>query len=106
MGVAKCKLSGITRDYAWRDFKMKDITEYKNFKMQMTKRFARVPYTIRFAIISHMHIQQQGEDVQTFTIRVQSLVAETLIEVASVSEQDRFIVEKCQKCKMDERLRV
>lgn len=62
----------------------------------MLKRFVKIPYTIR---LQHFHAcaQQWGEDVQTYAVRLQSLAAETLIEVASTSDQERAVVEKCQK---------
>lgn len=71
----------------------------------MLKRFVKIPYTIR---LQHFHAcaQQWGEDVQTYAVRLQSLAAETLIEVASTSDQERAVVEKCQKKEVDERLRV
>lgn len=72
LGRAKCKLTGIAKEYTRRDFKTKDVTDYQTFKAEMLQRFAKILYMIRLQQF-HACTQRRGENVQTFAIRLQSL---------------------------------
>lgn len=72
---------------------------------QMLQRFAKILYMIRLQLF-HACTQQQGEDVQTFAARLQSLAAETIIDVTTSNDQEKAVVEQCQRKKLGKRLRV
>ncbi|XP_023243879.1 uncharacterized protein LOC111641862 [Centruroides sculpturatus] len=105
LGVAKLRLTGIARDFAWKDATMKDVTTYDEFKKLMIKRFEKEPISLQLQKF-HACVQAPGEDVQTYAVRLQTLVVEIIKEQPSDNAQEREVVKRCQQKERDKRLLV
>ncbi|XP_023235798.1 uncharacterized protein LOC111635159 [Centruroides sculpturatus] len=105
LGVAKLKLTGIARDFAWKDAKMKEVMTYEEFKKLMIKRFDREPISLRLQKF-HACVQARDEDVQTYAVRLQTLVVETIEEQPGDKAQEEEVVKRCQQKERDKCLLV
>ncbi|XP_023223278.1 uncharacterized protein LOC111624612 [Centruroides sculpturatus] len=105
LSIAKCKLTGIARDFAWRDLQMKEVTEYATFKRLMITRFDQEPYSIKVQKF-HACTQRKDERVQEFAVRLQTLVSAIIVDQTGTNEQENAVIKRCQQRELDEKLRI
>lgn len=93
--VARCKLAGIAREFAYRGHKLKSITDYDEFKRIMIARFDTEPLSVRTQKFFQC-IQGKDEDVQTYAVRLQGLAVGMSPEpAAATTDRERELIERC-----------
>lgn len=102
--VAWCKLTGIAREFAYRNHKIKRIIDYDDFKKLMIERFNTELLMVRIQKF-HQCMQQKDEDVQTYTVRLQSLAEGMTLIPDMVDEDKREIAENCLQQELDTKLK-
>lgn len=102
--VARCKLTGIAREFAYRSLKIKHVTDYDKFKEILITRFDTEPLSVKTQKF-HQCIQGKNEDVQAYAVRLQSLAAGTCSVPVTTSNAEKEIVENYLQGELDTKLK-